>query len=230
MIFRHNVDFFVRFVALLLNDVTYVLDNALPALAEIRKLQDELNDSELPLTSEERAEKEKALLKSEKDATSYMSLGNETVAMLKLFTSAIADAFLQPEIVSRLAGMLDYNLEAITGPRCRNLKVRDPEKYRFRPKELLSGITDVYLNLGTQSPFVEAIARDGRSYKPELFEGALKALRKAHLKSKEELTELETLAKNVAVRKRMEEEGDLELGEIPEEFTGTFYYINLTIL
>jgi ubiquitin conjugation factor E4 B len=33
--------------------------------------------------------------------------------MLKLFTDALADSFTMPEIVQRLADMLDYNLDAM---------------------------------------------------------------------------------------------------------------------
>ncbi|KAH0613172.1 uncharacterized protein H6S33_009552 [Morchella sextelata] len=214
-----NVDFFIRFVALLLNDVTYVLDNSLTALAEINKLQHELeSDAAASLSPQEKAEKEKALAKSERDATSYMSLGNETVTMLKLFTSAIPNAFIMPEIVNRLAGMLDYNLEALVGPKCNSLRVRSPEKYRFNPKALLSEITDVYLNLRHFTQFVEAVARDGRSYKPELFQKLQAVLEKNSLKGTPDIAALAKLAAMVEETKRREEEGEEELGEIPDDF------------
>jgi ubiquitin conjugation factor E4 B len=217
------VDFFVRFVALLLNDVTYVLDNSLTALADIRRLQDELEGSQAEfMTQEERETKEKALNKAEKDAQSYMQLGNETVIMLGLFTSAIADAFVQPEIVARLAGMLDYNLEALVGPKCNSLRVRNPEKYRFNPKALLGEITGVYLNLCQKTAFVEAIARDGRSYKPQTFDLAIAVLRKHHLKSQDDIQRLARLAQEVARIKEREEEEEMELGDVPDEFMGMF--------
>lgn len=218
---RLNVDFFIRFVALLLNDVTYVLDNSLTALAEINKLQHELEgDAAASLSPQEKTEKEKALAKSERDATSYMSLGNETVTMLNLFTSAIPNAFIMPEIVNRLAGMLDYNLEALVGPKCNSLRVRSPEKYRFNPKALLSEITDVYLNLRHFTPFVEAVARDGRSYKPEHFQKLQAVLEKNSLKGTPDIAALAKLAAMVEETKRREEEGEEELGEIPDDFLG----------
>ncbi|KAF8541369.1 ubiquitin elongating factor core-domain-containing protein [Trichophaea hybrida] len=215
----HNLDFFVRFVALLLNDVTYVLDNALTALATIRRLQDELEIGEAALTPDEKAEKEKALAKAERDAQSYMQLGNETVIMVNLFTSAIGDSFVQPEIVSRLAGMLDYNLEALAGPKCENLRVRDPKKYKFDPRALLVDIASIYINLCHKKPFIEAIARDGRSYKPEIFVRALGFLKRYHLKSDEDMAALEKLARKVKEIKKREDEEEMELGDVPEEFT-----------
>lgn len=226
---RRNVDFFVRFVALLLNDVTYVLDNSLTALAEINKIQHELEgETAAAMTSQEKADKEKALIKSERDATMFMSLGNETVTMLKLFTSAIPNAFVMPEIVNRLAGMLNYNLEALVGPKCNSLRVRNPEKYRFNPKALLSEITDVYLNLKGFTPFVEAISRDGRSYRPELFTKLRGVLEKNALKGTPDIIALAKFAVIVEETKRREDEGEEELGEIPDDYLGAYH--PLTVL
>ena len=57
----------------------------------------------------QRNEREEELAQAESAAKSYMQLTNETVAMLKLFTEALADSFTMPEIVQRLADMLDYS-------------------------------------------------------------------------------------------------------------------------
>lgn len=171
------------------------------------------------MTQDEKTEKEKLLEKAEKDAQSYMQLGNETVIILNLFTSAIANSFVQPEIVHRLAGMLDYNLEALVGPKCNSLRVRNPEKYRFYPRTLLGDITSVYLNLCSKTAFVEAISRDGRSYKPQTFDLALAVLRKHHLKSADDIAALSRLAEEVKQIKTREDEEELELGDVPDEFT-----------
>jgi len=213
---RINQDFFIRFVALLLNDVTFLLDESLSKLAEIHKLQNELNAE--GIEAQTRQEKEKQLSSAEHHATSYVSLANETISLVKLFTAAIPDAFVSPELVHRLAGMLDYNLEALVGPKCSNLKVTDPKKYRFEPRAMLSDIITIYLNLGTRPAFCQAVAMDGRSYSPKLFEGAYNILFSHALKSAEELEELRNLAQAIIEAKKAEEEGEEELGEIPDEF------------
>jgi len=61
----------------------------------------------------------------ERQAISYMSLGNENVHMLNYMTSdpQIVQPFMEPEIVERLAAMMDYNLTALVGPKCTELKV-----------------------------------------------------------------------------------------------------------
>ncbi|KAK9322484.1 ubiquitin elongating factor core-domain-containing protein [Lipomyces orientalis] len=220
-----DVDFFVRFVALLLNDVTYLLDESLSKLADIHRLQSELSDkSATALSQQERTEREQNLSASERQATSYMSLANETVSILKLFTNAVPAAFVTPEIVDRLAAMLDYNLDALVGPKCTGLKVKDPKKYHFNPRELLSDIADVYLNLATESAFILAVARDGRSYRREIFTRASSILGKYAFKASKDIDALTKFADTVEQTKMADERGEEELGEIPDEFLDPLMY------
>ncbi|KAL8778433.1 MAG: hypothetical protein Q9213_007412 [Squamulea squamosa] len=214
-----NVDFFIRFVNLLLNDVTFVLDESLTAFQQIHNLSEELRNPEF-LEQAIRQEKEEALSAAKSKAKSYMQLTNETVAMLKLFTEALADAFTMPEIVQRLADMLDYNLDVLVGPKNIELKVENPQEYDFQPRALLSDIIDVYLNLKTKEGFIFAVARDGRSYKPANFEKATSILRlKAReLKSPEELAMWTKLGGQFKKAKELDDQAEDDLGEIPDEF------------
>lgn len=216
-----NVDFFVRFVNLLLNDVTFVLDESLSAFVKIHAVQEELKDSD-HMDATEKAEKEEALTDAQNKAKSYMQLTNETVAMLKLFTEALADSFTMPEIVQRLADMLDYNLDAMIGPKSSQLKVENPQDYAFNPRVLLSEIVDVYLNLREKESFIVAVARDGRSYKPANFENTTTVLRNRGLKSAEDLAAWTALGEKFKKAKEIEDQAEEDLGEIPEEFTGKY--------
>lgn len=55
--------------------------------------------------------------------------------------------------------MLNFNLQQLCGPKCRDLKVENPEKYGFEPKKLLDQLTDIYLQLDC-ARFAKAIADD----------------------------------------------------------------------
>ncbi len=81
--------------------------------------------------------------------------------MLQYLTgcSEMIDPFMAPEVVDRLAAMLDFNIQALCGPRCSELKVRNPEKYRFNPKELLNELIEIFLHLGHRDEFILAVAR-----------------------------------------------------------------------
>ncbi|ODV90685.1 hypothetical protein CANCADRAFT_2415 [Tortispora caseinolytica NRRL Y-17796] len=219
-----NQDFFVRFVALLLNDVTYLLDESLSKLSEIHRLQTELARGNVTSeTTNEEGETETTdtqtqLASAERQATSYVSLANETVAMFKLFTSAATGPFVTPEIVDRLAAMLDYNLAALVGPKCTDLKVQNPQNYRFSPKQLLSDILDIYLNLKNEHAFLEAVARDGRSYNYEIFLRASSILTRYSLKSSKDIAQLKQLADTVESIKQSDIMEEEELGDVPDEY------------
>jgi len=225
--FRTNVSRFVQFVNLLLNDVTYLLDEGLSKLTEINKLQKELDRPTTPSddpTSTAPREREDLLAQTERQATSYISLSNETVSLLTKFTAFVPDSFVYPEVVDRLARMLNFNQNLLTGDKCKNLKVKDPARYRFNPKDLLSEIVDIYLNLAGQKAFVTACARDGRSYRREVFEKTCGILRKYSLKSARDVAAFERFGDEVEVVKQADEEGEADLGEVPEHFLGMYPY------
>ncbi|KAL8719577.1 MAG: hypothetical protein Q9225_003429 [Loekoesia sp. 1 TL-2023] len=218
---KANVDFFVRFVNLLLNDVTFVLDESLTAFQQIHNLSQELQNPQ-HMEQAVRQEKEEALSAAKGKAKSYMQLTNETVAMLKLFTEALADAFTMPEVVQRLADMLDYNVDALVGPKSSELKVEHPQEYDFQPKVLLGDIIDVYLNLKSKENFILAVARDGRSYKPANFQKATAIFKSKarELKSSQELQAWTALGEKFKKAKEADDQAEEDLGEIPDEFLG----------
>ncbi|RDW57967.1 ubiquitin-ubiquitin ligase UFD2 [Aspergillus mulundensis] len=221
---KHHLDFFVQFVNLLLNDVTYVLDESFGSFKTIYNTQLELRTEGASMDPTIRQEKEERLAQAQRSAKSYMQLTNETVAMLKLFTEALAESFTMPEIVQRLADMLDYNLDAMVGPKSSNLRVENLHEYGFRPRALLSEIVDVYLNLMGKQNFIVAVARDGRSYKPANFEKAAEILHKWNLKSPEELKRWDQLRRKVKEAKEADEQEEEDLGEVPDEFLDPLMY------
>ncbi|PLN75483.1 putative ubiquitin fusion degradation protein UfdB [Aspergillus taichungensis] len=221
---QKNHDFFVKYVNLLLNDVTFVLDESFGAFITIHKTQTELSRDGASMDAQTRQQKEEHLASAQRNAKSYMQLTNETVSMLKLFTDALAESFTMPEIVQRLADMLDYNLDAMVGPKSSSLRVDNIQQYGFNPRALLSEIVDVYLNLRKRESFVLAVARDGRSYKPANFEKAADILRKWSLKSPEELKRWEILQGKFRDAKAADEQAEEDLGEVPDEFLDPLMY------
>ena len=223
---RSNRTFFVRFVNLLMNDATYVLDEGLSKFPKIHELQARLRDP--ALSQEDREKTEEELRTAEGQATSYMQLANETVSMMKLFTTSLVDSFTMPEIVQRLAGMLDYNLEILTGPKSKTLKVENAEKYYFNPKTLLPELVDIYLNLGGSSSFVEAVAADGRSYSPATMSTTAFILRNKHLKDEKDILAWEVLAAQIESAKEALDRADLDYDDAPAEFEDPIMGILMT--
>ncbi|KAF2127424.1 ubiquitin conjugation factor E4 [Dothidotthia symphoricarpi CBS 119687] len=215
---RVNLNFFVQFVNLLLNDVTFVLDESFTAFIQIHEVSKLLKNPPGDMDQAMRTEQEEKLTAAQGKAKSYMQLTNETVAMLKLFTEALADSFTKKEVVVRLAHMLDYNLEALVGPKKSNLKVENPEEYGWNPRQMLAELTDVYLNLQGKQSFIDAVSTDGRSYRPEYLTEAHNILQRFSLKDQKQLLEWENMAERIKTAKDMADMEEADLGDVPEEY------------
>lgn len=121
--------------------------------------------------------------------------------------------------------MLNYNLESLVGPKCGELKVKDPQSYSFNPKDLLKALTTVYINLSEQSEFISAVAKDERSFNRNLFVRAVDILgRKTGLASPEFIEKLLNFANKAEEQRKADEEEDLEYGDVPDEFLDPLMY------
>lgn len=225
---ENNADFFVRFVARMLNDLTFLLDEGLSSLAEVHNLQIELDNRAKglsPTREEDVQELRSKLSSAERQAKSSCGLADKSMTLFEIYSKDIPKAFVTPEIVDRLASMLDHNLESLVGPKCGELKVNNPQKYSFNPKALLKSLTTVYINLSDESEFVSAVARDGRSFNKEMFERAVHILaRKIGLVSDEFCQRLLSFAQSAEEQRIAEEEEDQNFGDVPEEFLDPLMY------
>lgn len=226
---KNNVDFFIRFIARMLNDTTFLFDESFNELNLIHKLQVEAavreggeagNEEEFGTT----AELEENLRSAESKAQSYMGLANQTMNLFMLFTKQVPEGFTIDELVDRLAGMLDYNLSLMVGPKCSNLKVKEPEKYQFDPKKILQDICTVYCNLSNQEKFVAAVARDGRSFSLLYFERARGILTKRTNTSQSVIDEFYNFGQRAEKQRLAIEQQEMDLGEVPDELLDPLMY------
>ncbi|CAH0400986.1 unnamed protein product [Chilo suppressalis] len=205
---------FVKFINMLMNDTTFLLDECLTYLKRIHEAQEGTGAGAGTGTAEARA---RALAQDERQCRSYLTLARETVDMLEYLTVEIKEPFLRAELVDRLASMLNFNLQQLCGPKCKNLKVRRPEKYGWEPRRLLSQLVDIYLHLDAPQ-FHAALAADERSFRKELFEEAAVRLAKSCIKTPSEIERFKTLADNayqIAVSNQQKSD---EFADAPEEF------------
>ncbi|EPQ27830.1 uncharacterized protein PFL1_04575 [Pseudozyma flocculosa PF-1] len=211
---------FVVFINRLMNDVTFLLDDALEKLQELHQKQSEMDDAAAwqARPVEERQEREGHVRSIQGAVRGDLQLGTEFLRLLIDFTAETKDSFMTPEIVDRLAAMLDYNLDLLAGPRCQELKVKDPKKVAFEPRNLLRQILSVYLNLAVKQEFIAAIAKDGRSYRKETFQKAAGIAQKYMLKSPPEIEAFIGMIDQVETVRQMEADEEEDLGEVPDEY------------
>ena len=152
------------------------------------------------------------------------------------------------ELGDRLAAMLNFNLQQLCGPKCKNLKVHNPEKYGWEPKKLLSQLTDIYLHLDSDK-FAQALANDEvrtkpfciilnpmfaygnmmtpslvfpfqRSYRSALFDDAISRMIKARIKTETELEQFRILQSKVDSLAVEKAQSEVDFSDAPDEFRG----------
>jgi len=210
---------FLKFVNAIINDAIYLLDESLSKLSEIRSYQIEMQNKEAwsQQDAETRREREHHFRTLERQVKTYLLLGNQTIKMLYYLTTDIVEPFLRPDVVDRLASMLNYFLDQLAGPKCLTLKVDQPEKYGFKPRLLLHKIAVVYIHLASRE-LVEAVAGDSRSYSDAVFSKAASVLRNDALLSEEEVKKFEDFAGLAREHAQRAQAAEDTLGEIPDEF------------
>lgn len=219
---------YLNFLNFLINDSIYLLDESLNKILELKELEAEMSNTveweRRP--AQERQERTRQFHSQENIIRIDMKLANEDVSMLAFTSEQIIAPFLLPEMVERVASMLNYFLLQLVGPQRKSLSLKDPEKYEFRPKQLLKQIVNIYVNLARgdkENIFPAAITKDGRSYNEQLFSAAADVLRRIgeDARTIQEFIDLGAKAK-VAAAEAMDAEA--ALGDIPDEFLDPIQY------
>eukprot|EP00794_Sanderia_malayensis_P017494 gene17494-19244_t len=215
---KNEFSAFPRFINLLLNDSTFLLDEALQHLCKIREMEREKNEGEWrELSPQARQEKERTLFELSEMTRGYNIMANETVHVLCYISKDITRPFASPCMVEQTASFLNYFLLHLIGPKSKTLKVKDFDKFHFKPRELVKNIAQILLNLGNEKDFCHAIVSDGRSYSPELFTRAREVLVQLNTPQDvlDKFTDLSSRLEKIAETARVEEDN---MPEPPEEF------------
>lgn len=177
----------LQFLSLLINDATFLLDEAIGFLAQL-KLKERAREAEGGHFSNR--DEESMFQHMSRLARYHISLGLDNISALRRVISLCPRLVTHPILVDRIACMLNYFLSRLVGPKSRDLTVRDKSTYGFRPDLFVEEICRVYVNLGlgegdssTVVAFLRAVVSDGRSYTPDLLDQALNVL---HRVSKDE--------------------------------------------
>lgn len=211
---------FVKFAHGLMNHINGLVTDALISLPEIKLLQEEMQDVARWMTLEEsvREQKQSLLADKERTVTSSLQLANETIHMMSYLTSEIQEPFVKmPELEDRLVSMLNSVLVKLAGPRGLELKVNNPEQYKFRPKEMLKEIVETLLHFAHYPSFQQAVATNGY-YDAQVFSKCASILERTKLLPPDSIALYQVFVSQVAEAAQSLSNLDETLGEIPEEF------------
>ncbi|CDQ99087.1 unnamed protein product, partial [Oncorhynchus mykiss] len=89
---------FVRYINMLINDTTFLLDESLESLKRIHEVQEEMKNKEQwdQLPREQQQSRQSQLTQDERVSRSYLALATETVDMFHILTKQVQKPFLRP--------------------------------------------------------------------------------------------------------------------------------------
>lgn len=215
---------YMRFLNYLINDCIYLLDEAIKKLPDLKEAQAKLDDPSWHTLGARQQQDHRADLEQIGSIVRFnLQTADSFINMLVFTSSDVAAPLLLPEMVERVAAMLNYFLKYLTGSERGKLKVRDPEKYNFNPKRLLSRILNIYLNIwgaDREGAFVAAVVEDGRSYRPENFTEAIRVATGVGLPDfgMNHVARLEQLAERAAECAEQQRLDDEEFVDVPDDF------------
>ncbi|RZC89307.1 hypothetical protein C5167_029210 [Papaver somniferum] len=202
---------YLSFLNFLITDSIYLLDEGFNKIRELKEME-----------SKETENRSEEFLSQEKKVREYVALAFEDISMLEFTSEQITAPFLLPQMVDRIANMLNYFLVQLVGPKRNSLHLKNTDvidNYGFKPKILRKKIISIYVHLARddkENTFAAAICKDGRSYNEKLFTEVVNIPGLG-----EEMIELgEFVNLSAKVKLAAIEEMDVEtaLGEIPDEF------------
>ncbi|KAL7669330.1 hypothetical protein ACOME3_009992 [Neoechinorhynchus agilis] len=147
-----DVPMFLRFINLLLNDATFLLDESLELINQLKVLEEQLESHDT-----ETHENHVLLTRQCKYRTTLSASSLETLRAV----SRTCHTFLgHPQVAPRIATMINYFLYKLCGPNRVNLRVNDMASISFEPKRVVKRATLVHINLMNEPAYVQAVYRD----------------------------------------------------------------------
>uniref|UniRef100_A0AC34QY04 U-box domain-containing protein n=1 Tax=Panagrolaimus sp. JU765 TaxID=591449 RepID=A0AC34QY04_9BILA len=136
---RKCTEDFVRFVNMIINDATYLLDESLANLKKIHDVEVKMaNEAEWNgMTDEARQTAHGTLSEASRSVKMWLIMSDETMDMFGYLTKDVPQPFYLDPLGDRVASMLNHNLLQLCGPKCTELKVKDAlSRFHWNPKHV----------------------------------------------------------------------------------------------
>lgn len=214
-IWNEEPNTFVRMLNMLINDNICLVDSALEMIGNLHELETSENQDE-----ENRASREN--LQSTLKQKNQLALVQ--LELLCWLSSNIQKPFFDKRILDRIATMIDVYLKKLTQETA-TLNVSSNEAIDFKPRQLLTSIATIFLNLGNHSEeFLTAIGKDAAFYCPKSYTKAIKIMNKHNLLPTNLLIQLQNLSKQIEAIQKEHENIETKLGEIPDKYLDPILY------
>lgn len=138
---------------------------------------------------QELSAKEKVLSWTTKNAQSRFIYVKNNFGLLSNIISTTPGVLLIKEIRPDFVKILNSILKTIVGPRCVNLAIKNPDTYKFDPKDLLRRIILVYISI-KDDRFVEEVGSEPMYYDIQYFKRSLDICERKYILNDSQIMEL----------------------------------------
>lgn len=223
---------YIRFINMMINDSQYLLQEALDTLPEVRTIELEMADEQTwqSLPDAAREERSQNLESHRRHLLSDFGLASIYLKLMKITADdpQIAARFFNVQVRDRQARILDFFLRYLTLPNERKrLKLKNPEKYGWKPRELISSLALIHAKLyqANREEWSQAVAADTDYYgtNPDIFDHLVSILTSLGTDAAT-ISSIESLKKDAAAAVKASALDEENFDEIPEEFEDPLSY------
>ena len=217
-----------QMLTLLMSDVTYLIDEVIQRLIDIRKYQELKDNAELwnSKTEEQKQAEENKFAENDRMLKAECRLLNHSLGFMTIICSCLQKYFIKEEKAERLANLLNYCLDEFTA-KSSQLKIKNKNDYEFNPSYIMESIIKIFSYFVDYEEFIEFVVSDKRAYKYENFTKAI-ALKNKYNKVKvdsETSEKFDDLVYNKLQKaEKLVEQNTVNYDDAPDEFLDPLTY------
>ena len=217
-----------QMLTLLMGDVTYLIDEVIQRLIDIKNYQELKDNKELweSKTQEQKTAEENKFAENDRMLKAECRLLNHSLGFMTIICSCLQKYFIKEEKAERLANLLNYCLDEFTA-KSSQLKIKNKNDYEFNPSYIMESIIKIFSYFVDYEEFIEFVVSDERAYKYENFTKAIK-LKNEYNKVKVD-TETSEKFDNLVYKKlkkaeEIVQQNTINYDDAPEEFLDPLTY------
>ena len=224
---NHYSDNATQMLTLLMGDVTYLIDEVIQRLIDIRNYQELKDNKELwdSKTQEQKTEEDNKFAENDRMLKAECRLLNHSLGFMTIICSCLQKYFIKEEKAERLADLMNYCLDEFTA-KSSQLKIKNKNDYEFNPSYIMESIIKIFSYFVNYEEFLEFVVSDPRAYKYDNFTKAIKLKNENKVKIDMETSEnFDNLVYNKLKKaEELVEQKKINYDDAPEEYLDPLTY------
>ena len=224
---NHYSDNATQMLTLLMGDVTYLIDEVIQRLIDIRNYQELKDNKELwdSKTQEQKTEEDNKFAENDRMLKAECRLLNHSLGFMTIICSCLQKYFIKEEKAERLADLMNYCLDEFTA-KSSQLKIKNKNDYEFNPSYIMESIIKIFSYFVNYEEFLEYVVSDPRAYKYDNFTKAIKLKNENKVKVDMETSEnFDNLVYNKLKKaEELVEQKKINYDDAPEEYLDPLTY------